>query len=132
MKKTVYELTERSAEIKLTHAKDIEGIFDGCTGYDPSPRIIKRYETEAEAMEALKAYKTEVRIMRWAVTFAAVTEYSVDEIEIEYDEDEDEEYTEYCGSYTTPMVEEIEWGADTYRYAPYGKRHWTRVDTEEE
>lgn len=131
MSKATYELNRYSAEIHVRRPEDLDKIFEGCTLYDSSPELIQKFDTEAEALDALKAYSTKVKYYSSSVPYFLVTEYAVCEQDVEVDED-GEEYACGCASFwTTPMTDEISFGADTYRYNE-SFRCWNRQEVPEE
>lgn len=131
MKKVTYELSRYTEEVIVKRPKDLNKIFEGCSLDCGDPVLIRRFENETEALEALKAYRTEVKKMHHVFTYFDITEYAVCEQDVEVDED-GEEYACRCASFwTTPMVEEITFGADTYRYNE-SFRCWDRQEVPEE
>lgn len=68
--------------IKCSHEfkKNIKDIYEGCT-YDMEDSFEQECETfgdKEEALEALKSYSSDVRVMTYVMTTYAVTEYFVE------------------------------------------------------
>lgn len=84
---TKYDLVENSREIP---ARNRDEIRPGCTCEqdDWGDRIVKSFDNKAEALEALKAYRSDVRRENpHGVPYYLVTEYYVEKND--YDEDGD-------------------------------------------
>ena len=84
-----YDLMKSTVEVN-----DVKKIKPGCTffenieqGKDPSPELIKSFESKEAALEELKKYETEIERYSYGMTYFYVTEWFVEECD--YDEDGD-------------------------------------------
>lgn len=85
-----FDLYLNVAEINYRDRKNIKPF---CTiDNDEDPTLINSYDTEEEALEALRKYKSSVEYRSAAVSYYLVKEYHVEENEY----DEDGEFV--CGS----------------------------------
>lgn len=124
MKKTVFELTERTAQINLPRRfADVHKITPGCAEMCEEPRLIKRFEAEADAVKELNKYETYIEYRTGAVDYVVVTEYYVEEIIFEVDEDGDEFLMESCGCRTTEWPNEVTFGSTQFIFNKFRNRY---------
>lgn len=99
MMKKYYELTKATKEIAYHsfNEKIKESVFDGCTQLDADldNKVISRFESEADALAALKNFKSCARkTSGFSCKIIQVEEFFVQEAIYAIDEDGEEEFFE--------------------------------------
>ena len=130
MTKNYFELVRERNQLTIDSRYIERELVPGCTlsaSGDHEPETIKRFEREEDALEALKAYESDVRFVgvirgsgRWVIN---VEEYRVEDHTYEIDED-GEEQPAFCECFwvcgTSRMPEEISLGGHEYRWIEAG------------
>ena len=132
MKKTVFEIREYTAQIRIRRRDDLNQLRPGFASDDTDPVLVASYDDEAAAREHLDRLmgSVDIKDVYPSGKIAMVTEYGLECNEVELDEDGDVEYSELSWVDFTSFPSEIEYLGTTYTYNLLGG--WMAVDDDEE